>query len=60
MGDKGEMDSIKVIKIQQKFNGSKIDDIPQAISQEFKKINFDRLIKPGMEIGITVGSRGIR
>lgn len=53
------MNSLKIIKIEQKFNDSKIDNIPQTICDEFKRIQFEKLIKPGMNIGITVGSRGI-
>ncbi|WP_114458490.1 lactate racemase domain-containing protein [Halanaerobium sp. MA284_MarDTE_T2] len=53
------MKKIKMRKITQSFNNEFIDDIPAEIRKEFEKINFDKIIKPGMKICITVGSRGI-
>lgn len=41
------------------FEQRKIDNIPEEISQEFEKIRLSEKIKPGMQICITVGSRGI-
>ena len=40
------MDKVKFVKIYQ-------------ISKEFERIQLDQKIKPGMEIAITAGSRGI-
>lgn len=53
------MEKIRMIHILQVFKNDKISDVPIAISQEFNKIKLDQKIKPGMRIGITVGSRGI-
>ncbi|MHA1799887.1 MAG: DUF2088 domain-containing protein, partial [Candidatus Helarchaeota archaeon] len=53
------MKNLSLIKIHQKFDSEKLDNIPEIISKEFGRIHLDRKIKPGMEIGITVGSRGI-
>ena len=53
------IEEIKMYRILQTFNKSKINNIPEIISKEFKKINLSQKIKPGMKIGITVGSRGI-
>jgi len=50
---------IKMYRILQRFDRNKIGDIPEVISKEFEKINLSKKIKPGMQIGITVGSRGI-
>lgn len=47
-------------KIRQVFVDKKIENIPKVVSKEFKRIGMDNKIKPGMSIGITVGSRGIR
>ncbi len=41
------------------FEKNKIDNIPEEISKEFERIGLSDRIKPGMQIGITVGSRGI-
>ena len=53
------IEEIKMYRILQIFNKNKINNIPEIISKEFKKINLSQKIKPGMKIGITVGSRGI-
>jgi len=54
------MQKIKMYRISQIYkNKKKIDNIPGIISREFKKIKLEQKIKPGMKIGITVGSRGI-
>jgi hypothetical protein len=49
----------KVAKIRQKFHTESLNDIPRTISEKFHQVNADEKIKPGMEIAITVGSRGI-
>ena len=46
-------------RISQVFENKKIDNISEKIIQEFKRIKFSEKIKTGMQIGITVGSRGI-
>lgn len=53
------MEEIKMRCIMQIFEQRKIDNIPEEISQEFEKIRLSEKIKPGMQICITVGSRGI-
>lgn len=53
------IEEIKMYRILQTFNKNKINNIPEIISKEFKKINLSQKIKHGMKIGITVGSRGI-
>ena len=49
----------KVIKIKQKFNSYKVENIGLAITQEISKRNIKAKIKPGMSIAVGVGSRGI-
>jgi len=53
------MENIKLIKVNQKFDSKKINNIAEVISNEFKRIQLDQKIIPGMIVGITVGSRGI-
>jgi len=53
------MENLKLIKIHQKFDNKKLNNIPEFISEEFKRIQLDQKIKLGMKVGITVGSRGI-
>jgi hypothetical protein len=42
------------------FEQNKIEDIQEEISKEFERIRLSERIKPGIQIGITVGSRGIK
>ena len=53
------MEKIMLRRVSQVFENKKIDNISERIIQELGKINFKEKIKPGMQIGITVGSRGI-
>jgi hypothetical protein len=53
------MEKIMLRRVSQVFENKKIDNISERIIQELGKINFKKKIKPGMQIGITVGSRGI-
>lgn len=53
------MEQIKMRRIVQIFEKNRIDNIPEEISKEFERIGLNDRIKPGMQIGITVGSRGI-
>lgn len=51
----------KMVKVHQKFERPKIetDDIPDMIFSQFSQEKFASKIKPGMNICITCGSRGI-
>lgn len=49
----------KMAKIRQKFQVESLQDIPGTIAEQFTAVKADEKIKPGMEIAITVGSRGI-
>jgi len=49
----------KFAKIRQKFEAESIKDIPATIAEQFNHVQADEKIKPGMEIAITCGSRGI-
>jgi len=53
------MEKIILRRVSQVFENKKIDNISEKIFQELKRIKFNEKIKPGMQIGITVGSRGI-
>jgi len=54
------MKPIRMKRVQQIFKDKKIENIPEVISQELMRIGIDEKVKPGMSIGITVGSRGIQ
>ena len=53
------MEKIILRRISQVFENKKIDNISEKIIRELERIKFNEKIKPGMQIGITVGSRGI-
>ena len=53
------MEEIKMYRVLQAFYKSKLKNIPEIIAQKFQAIRLDQQIKPGMKIGITVGSRGV-
>lgn len=46
--------------VRQHFNSEIVNDIPAAISAEFRKTVIFSQIEPGMQVAIGVGSRGIR
>ncbi|MGE8078818.1 lactate racemase domain-containing protein [Peribacillus loiseleuriae] len=49
----------KFAKIRQKFQARSLENIPATIIEQFQHVKADEKIKPGMEVAITVGSRGI-
>jgi hypothetical protein len=53
------MQEMKMYRIRQIFEKDKIESIPGVIATQFEKIRLNERVKPGMQIGITVGSRGI-
>lgn len=53
------MEKIILRRISQVFENKKINNISEKIIKELERIKFNEKIKPGMQIGITVGSRGI-
>jgi hypothetical protein len=52
----------KMFHARQTFAREKIEpeDIPKVVSEQLSQEQFASLIKPGMQIAITAGSRGIR
>jgi len=55
-----KIEELKMYHVSQSFDKTKVDNIQETIVQEFHSIELDKYIKPGMNIGITVGSRGIK
>jgi hypothetical protein len=49
----------KMAKIRQHFQVESLENIPAVMTEQFDHVKADEKIKPGMEIAITVGSRGI-
>jgi hypothetical protein len=49
----------KFIKVRQSFDKSCLSDVPSAVRTELNCDAISRLVKPGMSIAITAGSRGV-
>src|SRR5579872_1736545 len=49
----------RMLRIRQKFDCPRLDDIPEAVERELAALGLDRQTKPGQSVAITVGSRGI-
>ena len=48
-----------MIEVHQKFSGPRTADVEQAVKVELHRKGADQVIKPGMSVAITGGSRGI-
>ena len=48
-----------MVKVKQRFDDSKIEDLGQALSEKLNSPDIRKTIRPGMEIALAVGSRGI-
>jgi hypothetical protein len=53
------MDFPRVARIRKKLQLESLQDIPGTITEQLIEVDLDEKVKPGMEIAITVGSRGI-
>jgi hypothetical protein len=49
----------KMAKVKVKFDDKKIDDLGSALREKLQQEHIQNTIKPGMEIAIAVGSRGL-
>src|SRR5690625_5280342 len=49
----------KMAKVKQLFDDEKIEDVDKALEEQLQKKSIQKMIKPGMEIAIAVGSRGV-
>ncbi|NGQ95944.1 DUF2088 domain-containing protein [Brevibacillus sp. SYP-B805] len=47
----------KVVKVKQSFPDAHITDVEAAVREELRKV--EGLIRPGMEVAVAVGSRGV-
>lgn len=48
-----------MVKIRQRFQGEGITDIARTLAEEFSRAGMDSVIRAGMRIAVTAGSRGI-
>lgn len=49
----------KMYRVKQNINAKKIDDLRLEVFNQLDSLNLSKVIKPGNEIAITAGSRGI-
>lgn len=55
----GNMSSIRIYKLKQRFSGSRIADIPSSLMEALEVSIQSAKLAPGARIAITAGSRGI-
>ena len=49
----------KMIRIRQRFDCPRVDNIPETVEAELSKLALAGKVRPGQSIAITAGSRGI-
>ncbi len=49
----------RMVHVRQRFPTDQIDDLPGTIRAELGRVGLENVIRPGMEVAITAGSRGI-
>lgn len=49
----------KMVSIRQRFDRTRVENIPEAVRKELGKLGLNRIIKPGQTVALTAGSRGI-
>ena len=48
-----------MVRVRQNFDNSHVEDVPAELRRQLASEKFEGLIRPGMSIAITCGSRGI-
>lgn len=46
-------------RIQQKFDTTSIEDVPEAVRRGFSRLDIGKNVQPGQRVAVTAGSRGI-
>jgi hypothetical protein len=49
----------KMVKVKQHFDDTKIENVTEVVTEKLKRDAIQQKVKPGMEIAIAVGSRGM-
>src|SRR5436190_11702832 len=49
----------KMLRVRQKFERPRVEDVPVTVRQELEKLDLGKRIKPGHSVALTAGSRGI-
>lgn len=48
-----------MMKVRQSFDDTKLEDVDSALNEALQKEEIRKTVKPGMEIAVAVGSRGV-
>jgi hypothetical protein len=48
-----------VYRVRQAFDRTRVEDIPETVRAELKKLALDKKVKPGQRVALTAGSRGV-
>ncbi len=49
----------RMVHVRQRFATEQIEDLQGAIHAELTRVDLEKVVRPGMEVAITAGSRGI-
>lgn len=49
----------RMLRVRQKFDAPRLNDIPAEVAQQLAKLNLGQQVKPGQTVAISAGSRGI-
>ena len=49
----------RMVHVRQSFSAEQIEDLPGSIQAELARAGLEKIVRPGTEVAITVGSRGI-
>lgn len=49
----------RMLRLGQKFDATRVDDIPSEVSRQLRALDLGKKVSPGQTVAITVGSRGI-
>jgi hypothetical protein len=49
----------RMVEVRQKFKTARLEDVTQAVADQFKRAEIKAKVKPGMTVAVGCGSRGI-
>lgn len=49
----------KVVPVRQRFQSTRVDDIPARVAREVSRLDLSERLNPGDSVAITAGSRGV-
>ena len=49
----------KVVRVRQRFQSTRVEDIPARVAREIARLDLGGCLKPGDSVAITAGSRGV-